>query len=272
MLLDRQLFERTRQHVVAATCNAIAETFPFPHVVIKDIFPADVYQQLVDRFPSTVHFDKANPRHHSDEYGNSTRLRMNLMDQSLKVLSPEDQMLWATVRAAISCKETRDAVFSKVASGLCRRFGVDEDKLPDIPAFPRGLIYSEVEGFRIAPHPDTREKIVTMQFAFPSDNSLESVGTEFYQRSVNPLHYLREPRGFVVARTMPFLPNHAYAFSVLNDFGLKSWHGRSTIPPMDKVRNSLLHIWYTEADNSNRDLDSYWQFLKQPPSESRKAA
>ena len=101
-----------------------------------------------------------------------------------------------------------------------------------------------------------------MQFAFPSDHSLAGVGTEFYTRSVNPMHLLREPRGFSIAKTMPFLPNHAYAFSVLNDFGMKSWHGRSTIPPMDRVRNTLLHIWYSEADETDRELVAYRQFIQ----------
>ena len=264
MLLDRSLYFHVLEHCLEVIEGTPAEDQPFPHVLLKRVFPEDVYQGLIEAFPPEACFVKANQKHHTNEYGGSTRQRMSLCESSLDSLPTSDHRLWATVRAAIGSKEVRDAIFFKLSKGLCRRFKVDRNELRKIPAFPRGQLYSETEGYRIAPHPDTREKIVTMQFAFPSDQSLAGVGTEFYTRSANPLHLLREPRGFTVAKTMPFLPNHAYAFSVLNDFGMKSWHGRSTIPPMDRVRNTLLHIWYADADDTDRELVAYREFIHTP--------
>ena len=266
MLLDRSLYYRVLQHCFNVIDETPADDHPFPHILLKRIFPDDVYEHLLEAFPPEECFVKANQKHHSNEYGGSTRQRMTLCEGSLESLPENDHRLWATVRAAISSIEIRDAIFFKLSKGLCRRFKVNCAELAKIPAYPRGQIYSETEGYRIAPHPDTREKIVTMQFAFPTDHLLAGVGTEFYTRSANPLNLFREPRGFSIAKTMPFLPNHAYAFSVLNDIGLKSWHGRSTIPPMDRVRNTLLHIWYAEADETNDELVAYQQFIKsQPP-------
>lgn len=271
MLLDRSLYSRLMNHIQLVIDETVAEEHPFPHLLIKQVFPADVYQRLLHEYPSLASFSKANPKHHTNEYGGSTRQRLTLSEAGFSAMSDDQRCLWATVRAAISSREVRDLVFSKLARGLCRRFKVSATGLRDIPAFPRGQLYSEVDGYRILPHPDTREKIVTMQFAFPSDNSLRDVGTEFYTRSLNPAHYMREPRGFSISKTMPFLPNHAYAFSVLNDFGMKSWHGRSTIPPMNCVRNSLLHIWYTESDETDRELVAYQDYLKTPAFQRRAA-
>ena len=262
MLLDRSLYFRVLEHCLDVIEGTPAEDQPFPHILLKHVFPDDVYHGLLEAFPPEECFVKANQKHHTNEYGGSTRQRMTLCESSFESLPTSDHRLWATVRAAIGCTEIRDAIFFKLAKGLCRRFKINSNELRKVPAFPRGQLYSETEGYRIAPHPDTREKIVTMQFAFPSDHSLAGVGTEFYTRSVNPMHLLREPRGFSIAKTMPFLPNHAYAFSVLNDFGMKSWHGRSTIPPMDRVRNTLLHIWYSEADETDRELVAYRQFIQ----------
>jgi hypothetical protein len=264
MLLDRGLYERTLAHVLNVIEETQAEDAPFPHILLQGVFPADVYERLLDSYPRADYFSKANPKHHTNEYGGSTRQRMSLNESALTALPENEHTLWATMRAVVGCRETRDAIFSKLATGLCHRFRVDRDQLSTIPAFPRGQFYSEVEGYRIAPHPDTREKIVTMQFAFPKDDSLKHVGTEFYQRSINPLNLLREPRGFSVVKSMPFLPNHAYAFSVLNEIGYKSWHGRSTIPPMNSIRNTLLHIWYGEPDESDRELVAYQQYLASP--------
>lgn len=264
MLLDRSLYRRLLDHGLNVIESTPEQNAPFPHIQLTGIFPADVFQQLIESFPPTECFVKANQKHHSNEYGGSTRQRMTLCEESLGSLPETDHMLWSTVRAAMGSTEIRDAIFSKLSAGLCRRFKVSKSELPSVPAFPRGQLYSETEGYCITPHPDTREKIVTMQFAFPTDDSLVGVGTEFYTRSLNPVHLMREPRGFVVAKTMPFLPNCAYAFSVLNDFGMKSWHGRTTIPPMDKVRNTLLHIWYAEPDETDAELKAYRQFLSSP--------
>ena len=271
MLLDRSLYARLMNHIQLVIDETVAEESPFPHILIKGIFPSDVYERLLTDYPPLTSFAKANPKHHTNEYGGSTRQRLALCEAGLNAMSDEQHQLWATVRAAISSREVRDVVFTKLAKGLCRRFKVQPSDLHSIPAFPRGQLYSEVDGYRILPHPDTREKIVTMQFAFPVDESLKNVGTEFYTRSLNPAHYLREPRGFCISKTMPFLPNHAYAFSVLNDFGLKSWHGRSTIPPMGCVRNSLLHIWYTEPDETDQELVAYQDYLNKPVSHRRAA-
>ena len=71
---------------------------------------------------------------------------------------------------------------------------------------------------------------------------------------MNPRAWLREPRGFDIVKTTPFLPNTAYAFSVLNTFTLKSWHGRTAIPGHCGERNSLLNIWYENAEFANGDL------------------
>jgi hypothetical protein len=264
MLLDQSLYNQIIEHsldVIDSTCE---ETEPFPHIQLMGIFPDDVYLQMIESFPPSECFVMANLKHHTNEYGGSTRQRMTLCENALSSLPEQDHIFWSTARAAISCTEIRDAIFSKLAAGLCRRFKVKRDELPQIPAFPRGQFYSETHGYCIPPHPDTREKIVTMQFAFPIDDSLNGVGTEFYTRSLNPLHFLREPRGFTIAKTMPFLPNCAYAFSVLNDFGMKSWHGRSTIPPIDRVRNTLLHIWYAEPDETDVELKTYQQILNEP--------
>ena len=265
MLLDRALYERIVGHSLAVIEKTAPDNSPFPHLLLQGIFPADVFQRLLAGYPPVESFVKANPKHHSNEYGGSTRQRMTLSESALQVLPDSHHMLWATIRAAISCRKVRDAIFLRLSTGLCRQFRCNQQKLPTIPAYPRGQLYSEVEGYCITPHPDTREKIVTMQFAFPSDDTLMGAGTEFYIRSFNPMHLLREPRGFTIAKAMPFLPNHAYAFSVLNDLGLKSWHGRSTLPPTNCVRNSLLHIWYAERDETDEELQAYQRFLQSPP-------
>src|SRR5690606_24865146 len=106
--------------------------------------------------------------------------------------------------------------------------------------------------YYIAPHPDTRKKIVTMQFALPSDRSQAELGTTFYERSMDPRDWLKMPRGFRRAKQMPFIPNCCYGFSVINTIGLKSWHGREVMQSEQGTRNSLLHVYYADPEGSMR--------------------
>ncbi len=257
MHVDRPLLARVVRHVVAVVERTPAKSEPFPHAFFEGIFPDDLYRTALDAWPTEAAFAAASRRHHVDEYGGSTRRRMNLVEKSLADLPAAGRRVWTTLRAAVGAPEVKAAVFAKLADGLARRFGSAPAAAAAVPAFPRGTLYSEKQGYRIAPHPDTREKIVTMQFAFPADDRMKHVGTEFYSRSVNPLHWLREPRGFLVREAMPFLPNCAYAFSVLNTIGLKSWHGRCKIDGIEGDRNSLLHIWYASPDDTHAELEGY---------------
>jgi hypothetical protein len=88
----------------------------------------------------------------------------------------------------------------------------------------------------------------------PADDSQKDLGTEFYRRSLNPMHLFREPRGFEVVKQAPFLPNVAYAFAVINALTLKSWHGRTTLEGDTGVRNTILNIWYARAEDANADI------------------
>ena len=47
MLLDRALYERLVTHFRNAVQNSSAEESPFPHVLIKGVFPDEVYRKPV---------------------------------------------------------------------------------------------------------------------------------------------------------------------------------------------------------------------------------
>jgi hypothetical protein len=134
------------------------------------------------------------------------------------------------------------------------RFGLPEFETSDMEAYALPELFREFSAYRIKPHPDTRRKIVTMQISLPQDNSQPEFGTEFYKRSLNPAHFLREPYGFQVVKCTPYVRNSAYAFTVLNKISWKSWHGRSTLPTSNVVRNTILNIWYLNQADANRDI------------------
>ena len=237
----------------AVRCAA-AETDPFPHVIIPNFFPAAAYSELLASLPDDSQYEAFEYEKNRGKSGASTRLRFRMHDEWLARLPARQRSFWYAVRQSLGSAALKTAVFEKVKVGLSFRFSVPAEKVNEIEAFALPELFREVSSYRIKPHPDTRRKIVTMQISLPADDSQPDLGTEFYRRSLNPLHLAREPYGFEVVKRTPFLPNSAYAFSVLNNVTWKSWHGRSTLPPSCGVRNTILNIWYTKLADANEDI------------------
>lgn len=248
------VFQECVAHFTREIGRTSLEMRPFPHLVIRTFFPTNIYQRLLNELPATKYYQPFDYEKHASKDGSSTRDRFQLIDDALAPLPDAQRNFLLGIRDALGCAALKQAVFQRLAAGLAIRFGTDEIKAAEVPAYPLPEFFREQSGYAIKPHPDTRKKIVTMQIALPRDESQSTFGTEFYSRSLNPLSLTREPRGFDVVKTMPFLPNVAYAFTVLNNWKIKSWHGRTKLPYSPGERNTILNIWYAKPEQANSDI------------------
>jgi hypothetical protein len=252
--IDFSQRRRCLDHLAAAIGRTPLAIEPFPHFVVRGFFPADVYGALLDLRPAAGSYGDFSLEKHHNYDGASNRRHFRMLNAEFERLDGRRQSFWRTIRSIVGSPELKQLTFSKLAPALAFRYGIPQKKVADLPGFALPELFCESAGYVIKPHPDTRRKVVTMQIALPRDATQRELGTEFYRRSLNPLSYVHSPRGFVVTRTMEFLPNTAYAFAVLNTFRLKSWHGRSTIPPSEGERHSLLNIWYEKLEDANEEL------------------
>ena len=261
-LVDTQQRRATLDHMLAAVEAIQFQDDPFPHIVVKDFFPKDVYSRLLDCLPSSEVYEPFGYEKHANENGQSNRKRFRLANECIETLPRAQQEFWFAIRSALGSVELKETIFHKLRTGLSYRFKCDPEEARSLPGYALPELFHETAGYSIKPHPDTRKKVVTMQIALPEIQSQEEagkdgasqLGTEFYRRSVHPASWLRDPKGFEVVKTMQFLPNSAYAFVVLNTMRIKSWHGRSSLSSSCGVRNSLLNIWYRRAEQANMEI------------------
>jgi hypothetical protein len=212
-------------------------SFPFPHIVFRNFFPADFYRALVCRIP-TEGYDPIT--------GTGTRMALRLYGDNVEKIDPELRSAWASVSAMLTSKEVERAIRIKLNDGLEIR--ARGDKVPsadDLKLVAKPVVYMDRDGYQIKPHPDTRKKVVTMHLYCPADASQEALGTTLYRASLKGLmhvgSYCLEP-----VKTIPFLPNVGYAFVVLkayHSFTKMSWHGRPQIKT-DQPRISILNTFY----------------------------
>jgi hypothetical protein len=191
-------------HMVHAVRASQAEADPFPHAIITDFFPKGVYDDLLDLLPEDKQYESFSyGRRHSQD-GSSNRLRFRMQNEWLDRLAGSQRTFWYAVRQALGSQSLKQAVYEKVCAGLAFRFGIAESDVNSIAGYALPELFRELSGYRIKPHPDTRRKVVTMQISLPRDSSQRQIGTEFYKRSLNPLHMMREPRGFEIVKSTPF--------------------------------------------------------------------
>ncbi len=245
--------------LVAAIGRARLASEPFSHVYLENPFPPDIYGQMIDGLPGLECFSPDNPpkygatarRFHAPSDGApapaSCRYTMPLNDENLVPVPEARRAVWAGVAAALTSDELKSRIFTPFAADLCRRFRTDRSGLLRMPAYPRPTLIRDLSGYWIAPHPDSRAKIVTVQFYLARDRSQHALGTTLYRRRLlNPRVLLSLSNAFEPVRQLEFLPNSGYMFPVSS----RSWHGRAEVPAGSGERNSILLVYYRDPSRT----------------------
>ena len=211
---------------------------------LEEVFPPDIYHRVLASLPPPELYVNASERYQTLGEPQYARMLFPLTTTYLARLSVAQQEFWRGITAALTAAELRQAIFTKLAHDLAFRYGVPESQVGMLAGYARPVLYRETEGFEIPPHPDTRRKVVTMQWYLPADRTQLGLGTALYRRKLLSWPFGSWHHRFVKIKQFAFQPNSAYAFVVNNTLGKKSWHGREKLPADAGVRNTLQSTFY----------------------------
>jgi hypothetical protein len=225
--------ERVVEHVVGAIDRAPALESPFHHLQLAEIFPADVYVEMMEAMPDKGDYRRMSGRAKSmpSGAGEITRTKLDLFPEYIRHLPAEKKAVWKMVGEALCSAPVREAFRRRLAPGLEKRFG---SRYREVGMYPIPILTRDVAGYRIGIHPDTRRKGMTIQLYLPRDRAIEHVGTVFHRRT-GPKQYDR-------ALQMPFAPNVGYAFAVGDD----TYHSVDTVGPEVRTRDSILLTYFVD--------------------------
>src|SRR5580704_11464120 len=234
-------FRSALESATSSILNAEAFRRPYPLIRFHDFFPSDFYARLLRRFPDVDRFAGLN--------GDGTRREYALYDERSDPGSEESRTLWGIVRRVLSSAEIAAALREKLDEGFRIRAKRSGEGWP-IPMHPRPVLYTDLNGYAIKPHPDTRRKVLTMQIYLPADDAQRALGTTIYK--ISPMGvFAWKSYGLTKDKTLPFLPNSGYAFVVIHPaYSLlkSSSHAREAISvPVEKPRLSILNTYYRES-------------------------
>jgi len=193
-------------------------------------FDDDIYAEILARLPPDECYRQLPHRDALRDDGTSTRLVLHLKQERIQEL-PDSLIRYWTILSGQLKSHTVTQVFRKhMQPQLQRRFG----DWAQAPLHPSLLLFRDFSGYRIKPHPDSKEKVITVHMYLPDDDSQKDLGTTFYDRD--------QAGEFQPAWTVDYLPNTAYAFTVSR----RSWHGTEFRHASAKPRNSMMLIYYAQ--------------------------
>jgi len=225
--------QRIIQHGVDAIDSAAQLPEPFFHLELSNVFPADVYDRMLEAMPVKGDYRVMSGRTKSTRTndGDGTRTKIDLFPEYIRHLPAGKREVWATVGQALCSPEVREAFRRRLAPGLERRFGPGYAK---VGMYPIPILTRDVPGYRIGIHPDTHWKGMTIQLYLPPDHSIANVGTVFHRRAGEK--YER-------AGQMSFSPNTGYAFAVDKD----TYHSVDKVGPDVRRRDSILLTYFVDS-------------------------
>ncbi len=227
-----------RAHVEARFAGTDVERSPFPHLVVADFFPADVYADILRFNPfRELAGSEWLPAGASDSVSARTpyfaRKQLDLLPDEPFALAPEAAAFWRLIRTCFLADEWFERlVLAKYEEYFWLRFGdlVGKD---DFFALLRKQFFLQRHepGFHIGPHTDLPTRVFTCIFSFADRAGFEEYGTQLLAhkdrlvRCWGTDHHAADD--FVVRKLVPYRPNHFLLF-------FKTRHTFHAVPAIDE--------------------------------------
>lgn len=201
--------------------NAELDFKPSENFYIEDVFPWQVYAEILARLPADEQYDFIEHPDAIRSDGSVTRKLLDLTSDTIRRLDKSDQRFWSSFIDALTSDTMQKLILNKFKNEINKRFGLN---WPDMVTVP--ILYRDFPGYKISEHTDAPYKIATMQFYFPRDRSQLQLGTSFHEKNNSQFRLLK---------TNTFKPNSAYAFARTDN----SWHSVRELPDNVTRRDSL---------------------------------
>lgn len=224
-------------HVLYQIANAPIRLFPFPHIYVQNVFPADFYHELRGRLPPAEAYQNLEALKRVGAGYPDTRLVMVVTPENVRALPEPSRSFWGATAKWLLGGVFAQGALSKFAEFLERRFG-DPRKLK---FYDEALVVQDYTTYSLGPHTDSPSKVLSFLFYLPPNDSLAHLGTSLYvpkdPRFTCPGGPHHPFELFDRMMTMPFLPNTLFAFLKTQN----SFHGVEPIRETGIRRDLLLY-------------------------------
>lgn len=226
-----------RRHIEEKFANATLADYPFPHLIIEDFFPADVYSRIQEYNLFRKNFGR---EWLSDQYSNDTigrtpfhtRKQINFHANDAFDAGHEEARFWGQIVSCFLADQWFESiVFEKYRIYFVLRFGELVEEPDFLSLFRKELFVQRHEpGYYIGPHSDVPTRVFTCIFSFAERNGFEEYGTQLLNHKDRLVRCWgldhHTPDDFVVRKVAPYKPNNFLLF-------FKTRHSFHAVRPID---------------------------------------
>lgn len=224
-------------HALYRIANEPVREFPYPHVFVRDVFPADFYRRLRELLPPPeAHATLSSMgRMKVGDMAAEQRTVLPLAPEALAALDAPRREFWQELAGWLLGGSFGQMLVTKFSPWLQRRF-------PDLAGARFGdeaLLVQDRRNYALGPHTDHPSKVLSLLFYLPADDSQPHLGTSLYLPKDPGFSCPGGPHypfdRFHRLFTMPYVPNALFAFMKTNN----AFHGVEPVDG-DVVRQLLL--------------------------------
>ena len=225
---------------------------PFVHKFVENVFPENVYNELVKNIPSRSYYVPILDTGNVKKGYSPERYVFNLQETKLlNKLENRQKLFFNNLLEAIISNELFNSVtfgFSKIIDERLKNLSeAEKQKLgtSNYKFHMRAELVKDFTKYSIGVHTDAIHKLVSFLFYLPKDDSLKKIGTAIYEPinkavvdNVSGQHFSKDSTNkyFKKIKTCPFIPNSVLIFPVTK----YSYHGVEEINIQQRERNLLL--------------------------------
>jgi len=226
-------------HVIYKVANAPINPFPYPHVLVRDVFPPDFYREIRAHLPprDALKTIKSLGLVTGNGAFNESRWALQLEPEKIDAIADPFRSFWNGVANWLIGGEFGGLMLQKFSELLEQRLGdLRTAQFSDI-----GYVVQDYTRYALGPHTDAPQKVLTFLFYLPADESQSHLGTSIYVPKdprfacAGGPHYSFDLFRRVV--TMPYIPNTLFAFVKTNN----SFHGVEPVTGADARRDLLAY-------------------------------
>ena len=215
------MIEETIRHLVGRIEAATIEGVPCENFYLADVFPNELYGSILAHLPPDECYHPLKHREATGRDGAPTRILLDLNERTVAGLPVVIRDVWTDLHSVLTDPRLTAAILGRFSRTIP----------PGIEVMPVPILYRDFGGYAIGVHPDIADKVATMQFYLPEDESQLHLGTTFH---------VKEGDRFVEVKTNRFAPNSAYGFARTTS----SWHSVKRLKMTEKPRNSIALTLY----------------------------
>lgn len=200
------MFDDVRRHLIYRLANTPLLQFPFPHMVVEDALPREIYARLIAAMPPDGDYAPT---------GIAGRAAIVPDAVEHRVADPEGAALWRDVFATMMHDDIGAWIMAKFYDQVAARFGLDQPG-GGVALRSSTRLVRDRAGFALRPHTDPPERVISTLIYLPRSAAHPELGTSLYlpndPEMTCPGGVEHDPALFDRAATIPFRPNTLLAF------------------------------------------------------------